>query len=408
MMKKNLDVFEIIEKYDNISKFVIIKIEAQRRGVYYKDNALKLVNKKIHQTQQRSFSRESNSLIPVSFILRDGTTVITRNVDKIDKTNLPLEIDAIDGKIFLFDNGRRLEEIFYWEKPEFYNKYTTKGTPMWNIVSARPQRIDINPYQNCQLWSKFNLGCKFCEIFSTFNKTKKPEFVNIDEIIETVQEAIKESGRFTNIVLTGGAIIDGINMFDQEVNQYIKILQGIGTLFDSNKFPSQVIGMAYSKKQIEKLYYNTGIMSYTADIEVLDKDIFEWICPGKAQIIGYDEWKKRLFDAVEIFGKGNVGTGIVSGVELVQPNGFKSEEEAIISNLKEAEEFFKNGVNVVSCVWRIAPGSVFKNQKQASLEYYVKMAEGLDSLRKKYKINVDMDNYRKCGNHPDTDLARIW
>lgn len=45
---------------------------------------------------------------------------------------------------------------------------------------------------------------------------------------------------------------------------------------------------------------------YTTDIEVFDKEKFEWICPEKAKMLGYDEWKRRLTAAVDVFGKGNV------------------------------------------------------------------------------------------------------
>lgn len=57
-------------------------------------------------------------------------------------------------------------------------------------------------------------------------------------------------------------------------------------------------------------------MSYTADLEVLDEKMFEWICPGKAHYVGYNNWKERLYQAVDIFGRGYVNTGIVSGIEL--------------------------------------------------------------------------------------------
>lgn len=68
----------------------------------------------------------------------------------------------------------------------------------------------------------------------------------------------------------------------------------------------------------------------------------------------------------------------------------------------------EHGVDVVGTVWRVARESMFFNQKAPSLEYYIKMAQGLARLRNKYNLNADMDNYRRCGNHPDTDLSRIW
>lgn len=278
---------------------------------------------------------------------------------------------------------------------------------MWQIASARPQRIDINPYQFCQFW-KCGYGCKFCGIASTYQKSKKSCFLNLDEISETIREALKEKGRYTSIFLTGGSRFSGTEVFDDEVEQYINVLQEIGKNFSSRRFPIQLIGCAYNDRQLRLLYENTGLMSYTSDLEVLNKKMFEWICPGKALYVGYDEWKDRLYRAVDIFGKGYVNTGIVSGIELASPNGFKSEEEGIRSTLDEAETLFRNGVSVVSCVWRIAPGSIFADQKLPSLEYYVRIAEGLDQFNQKFGFNNGMDDYRRCGNHPNTDLARIW
>lgn len=85
----------------------------------------------------------------------------------------------------------------------------------------------------------------------------------------------------------------------------------------------------------------------------------------------------------------------------------KCNKEALERVLEEAEDFAKNGVSPVGCVWTIAPGSVFFRQKTPSLEYYVRLSKGFDELRRKYNISIDMDNYRRCGNHPDTDLSRI-
>ena len=32
---------------------------------------------------------------------------------------------------------------------------------------------------------------------------------------------------------------------------------------------------------------------------------------------------------------------------------------------------------------------------------------GLRNLRVRYRLSVDFDDYRRCGNHPDSDLARL-
>ena len=140
---------------------------------------------------------------------------------------------------------------------------------------------------------------------------------------------------------------------------------------------------------------------------MLDEEKFKWICPGKATRPGYREWKRRLVEAVQIFGRGYVNTAVVGGVEMATPHGFVREEDGLRATLDEAEELASQGVVTISCVWVPNAGSVFHKQKAPSLEYFVLLAKGLDSIRRRHGLIVDMDSYRMCGNHPDTDLSRI-
>ena len=402
-----LSIKEVIKKYPDVSPFIIIKTDAQRRGVAYTEAALERVDPKIHQTVHRSFSGQKENNTPFSLLMRDGTSILTGDRGKLPQSRDPILVDVVDGKTVLTDQGEVLEEVIYWEKPDFYDKVTSRGEPMWHVAWARPQRIDLNPHQYCQFWETPGHGCKYCAIGAAYKNGNKPRFVNIDDIDETVTEALKQKGRFTSVFLTGGTILSGGEVLDDEVEFYISILKRIGKNFKTERFPSQLIGTAFSKRQLKRIYEETGLMSYTADIEVLNKELFGWICPGKDARIGYDEWKDRLLQAVDIFGRGYVNTGLVVGTELAKPNGFESEDEAYEKVITEAESLAKYGVAPVGCVWTIDQGSIFFNQKTPSLEYYIRIAKGFDGLRRKYDINVDMDNYRRCGNHPDTDLSRI-
>lgn len=400
---------EVISNHKDVSPFVIIKIDAQRRGVKYTERALKLVDPEIHQLEQRDFSIEKNDPTPVSLLLRDGTSIVIGGVGTTKTKRDPYIVDAIDGKPFLIDNGEVIEEVEYWEKPDYYNKLTSSGKPMWQIVGARPQRLHILPSSYCHFWDKPGNGCKYCGIGATYrqNKDIKPERLDADDVAETIAEAIKQPGRFTSVMLTGGSILSGKELLDDEVDFYIEILQAAGKSFKVDKFPSQLNGTAFNEKQLRRLYENTGLTSYTTDLEVFDEEKFKWICPGKAEFIGYDEWKNRLYKAVEIFGRGNVNTGIVGGVELAAPYGFKTEEEALQVAFKEADELGSHGISVKYDVWNVVPGSIFFKQTTPSLEYFVRLTKGFDDIRRKYDLSIDMDDYRRCGNHPNIDLARI-
>jgi hypothetical protein len=275
---------------------------------------------------------------------------------------------------------------------------------------SRPQRLDFQPYRYCHFWDN-GKGCRYCNIGAIYQRAKKLRNFDVrvlpQDIYETTREAIKQRGRYVYVVLTGGSIPGPDNNFDDEAQVYIETLRAIGDNFTTRRFPSQLIASAFPETQLARIYEQTGLWSYTADIEVPNEDKFNWICPGKAAAVGYQEWKRRLIAAVDIFGRGRVNTCIVGGVTLATPHGFVTEEEGLKASLDGAEELAAQGVATVACVWQPCAGSVFYNQTSPSLEFHVRLARGLDRLRRQYGLNVDMDNYRRCGNHPDTDLSRI-
>ncbi|MDR3324999.1 MAG: hypothetical protein LBS82_03285 [Spirochaetaceae bacterium] len=406
-----LNFEEVAAKYPGFPRLILLKIDIHRRGVYYTENALGAVDIEKHQTGgTHIFGTRDGKLTarPEAFVLRDGTSVLT--------TPTPLEsnpyiVDLIDGKLTLFDKGQPIEEVFYWDKPDYYGKRTSKGALMQNVAAARPQRLYVTPNRYCHFWTNGG-GCKFCDIVNNLKQQRSevemPTRLDPEDVRETIAEALKEKGRFTAVFLTSGSDFRGNKPFDSEVDLYIETLQAIGDNFTTKKFPSQLLCTALPKAQLKRLYDETGISSVTMDIEVLNEKLFEVICPGKAEWIGYKEWKKRLIDAVEIFGKNRVNTGIVSGVELVRSTPFQSEDEALEAVLGEADELAGEGVSTVNMVWIPRSGSPYAAEKNASLEYYVRLSVGLQAIRRKYNMEIDFDDYRRCGNHPDSDLARAF
>jgi hypothetical protein len=401
---------QVCASHPDVPRLVVVKTDVQRRGVYYTDAALRQLDPERHQTTGTHIfgARDGQTAArPESLLLRDGSSIVTTPTP-LDQD--PYVVDVVDGVLALTDSGRPVEEVEYWPRPDFYGKSTRSGLPMRVVVSARPQRLNVFPYRHCHFWNEGE-GCLFCDIVPQLRKGKDdlgiPARLDPEDVRETIAEAVKEPGRFVGLCLTAGSNTRGAAPFDEEVDYYVKILQAIGASFETTKFPSQLIGTAFTEAQLERLHRETGLMAYTADIEVLDERLFEWICPGKARWIGYREWKRRLVAAVKIFGRGRVNTGIVAGVELARPHGFATEEEALRRVLGEAEELAAEGVSTVFIVWSPRPSSALGDQRNASLDYYVRLAKGLHGLRVKYRIPVEFDDYRHCGNHPDTDLSRL-
>ncbi len=405
---KELSIEEVYEKYPGIPKLVIQKTDVHRRGYILSDIAQKKFNEGDYQGESDNIFSRNDGKIPLGITFRDGTTIVGgygQNVGVRD----PYVIDWIDGKFRLTDNGNVYEEVDFWLEPDFYEKTTSKGTKMSNVVNVRPQRLNFAISRVCHFWDTPGEGCKYCLVGINGIEAQKEHVAPLydyDDIAEAVGEAIKQKGRYAMIMVTTGSILTGKKLFDDEVDELIKAFSKLKPVFKTNDIKVQLIGSAYDKEQLIRLKEATGIISYTPDIEVLDKEKFEWICPGKAKHVGYDEWKKRVFDAVEVFGKGNVNSGIVGGVETAQPNGFKTEEEALKAVLSEAEDFAKHGVSIAYIVWGV--GGIFKDQIPPSLDYYIALAKGLDDINRKYDLHAYFDDYRRCGNHPNTDIQRIW
>ncbi len=405
---------ELVQKYPDVSKFVILKLDLQRRGVVFSDAAVDAVpDQRFYFTASGAIdekvSRRAKGVDPGPLILRDGTSAIeTVGVDFED----PYLVDLVDGKFFVFDRGERIDEVDFTPRPAYFGKRTSRGVPMESIGVPRPQRLDIHPYRYCHFWDAHK-QCKYCGFFTDLKEQRlldsgrAQRALNPEDVYETVREALKEPGRFSQINLTGGADYSGAEPFDNEVDRYIEILQAIGRNFKSRRFPSQLLGAAYSKKQLQRLYDETGLTSYCPDIEVWDPALFSWICPGKDSWMGRDYWVRSALDAVDIFGWGNVYTNIVAGVEMAQPHGFKTVDEALASNFEACEFFAKRGVQVMSIVWRRYKNAIFRDQRQPPLEYYVRLVKGLHEIRKSYGLTPANDDFKHCGNHGDSDLSRL-
>jgi hypothetical protein len=408
-----LGLREVVAKYPDVSPFVILKIDLQRRGAKLTERAVAAIDPSRVSTFYRGINLENGGSIPNGILLRDGTSVLctieTESSCAAGRYREPYVIDYEGGKFLATDEGEVVDEIDFWPNPDFTNKVTSRGVPMWHVLMTRPQRFDINLYQTCDFW-KLGQNCKFCVAGAVYGRSKgeKAEIPNLDDIEEAVVEALKQPGRYRMVFLCSGTIMSGVSPQDDEVNLYIDMLKRIGKYFEHGKVMSQIVATAFTENQLRRLYGETILCGYTADLEVLDEDLFNWVCPGKAKHIGYREWKNRLYKAVDIFGPGRVTTGIVSGLETARPHGFETEDAALEKYLAETDELARHGVGVAQTIFHAEPGAVFYRQKIASLDYLVAYARGADEISRWHGLEFYYDDYRTCGNHPNIDLARSW
>ncbi|MCR4895745.1 MAG: radical SAM protein [Lachnospiraceae bacterium] len=403
---------EVVARYPDLPATWILKADLQRRGLYYTEAATRKIDPAIHATNSDVATgfRENRDYVPEGLIWKDGSYLIANfDFDQKQPARDPYTIDVVNDRIVVVDEDEVLEEIEgFWEKPDFYDKKASNGEPLRKYVQARPQRLDISMNHYCHFWDEPGEGCKYCPLSPSYLAAgKKEERYDFRYVKEALTEAVKQKGRFSAIMLTGGSQLSGSELLDDELEGYLALLKIIGEIFDGDRVPTQLISSAFNERQLERLKNETKLLTYTTDIEVLNKEKFEWICPGKARHIGYDEWKRRLFAAVDIFGKGNVSSGVVLGVELAEGKGFTDEDEAFRAVTEEAESIISHGIALAANIWRPAPKSILQNGKAASLDYFVRTYREFDRLQHKYCPNPYTDDFRRCGAHVGLDLMRV-
>lgn len=406
-MTKLEELTHLRETYPDFSPFVLLKLSMVWHGAVLSERALMQLQSPVYSFGKVepfgiSFTgRRSEYAMPGPILLRDSTFVYINYGEAYAD---PYVVDyEPEQQLFLLKEGSCvIDSVDFVPRPAFFGKTTSNGVPMEAIADVRAQKLILTAYQGCNFW-RGGHQCSFCAFFTGGKSLGE---VSIDDIRETVRAALEEPGRFSELYLSGGTDFSGEPAFDNEVNRYIRVWQAIGEDF-IDRFPSQLMAPAYTKDQLRRIYNETKITSYCPNIEIADKSLFQKLCPGKNKWIGYDSWVQRTLDAVEIFGSGNVYTQVVAGAELAKPHGFTDVSQALESNFEACDFFARNGVVFLSTIWRPHKASRLGFQPMPPLEYYVKLAKGLHDIRRSYGLYSADDDYKTCGNHPDSDLERL-
>jgi hypothetical protein len=249
------DLDEVAATYPDVPRLIVIKIDVQRRGVFYTDRALAAFDPAKHQARSHALFGSRDGQVtpkPEALLLRDGTSILA---DSTPLDGNPYTVDVVDGRLVLVDQGRVIETVQFWPRPAYYGKLTSSGIPMEHVVTARPQRLNVFPSSYCHFWSNDH-GCKYCDIVNhhrqSVRELKVPPRLQAKDVAEVIREALKEPGRFTTICLTSGSDTRGEKPFDAEVDFYEEILSAITGVFGGRQFPSQLISSAFDVTQLRR------------------------------------------------------------------------------------------------------------------------------------------------------------
>jgi hypothetical protein len=411
--KSELNFEEVANKYPDFPRIIIRKIDTALRGVTITERALERAKEEgaLYDAAD-DLGKKNPRLVLGGAIFRDGTVVLgLENLylqfpETFIRRGSPYSLDVVDGRLWLLDRNNPVEEVFFIPVPAYFGKKTSRGTPMLKMVTQRfPCCLFIRIYNYCHFWEG-KTPCRYCSFVKSDEGAYTTE--SLEDLRETVDEALKEVGRWTVLFLSGGSDPRGNSAYENTADEYVKALKTLQKSFGTEKIYARVVANAFPRDQLLRLK-EAGAVTYEPHIEVWDEKLFEWICPGKAKYFGRQYWIDSALSAVEIFGRGNVCTQFVGGVELTEPNGFKTMDEGLKSTLEGVEFFARHGVASSFFILWVVGGSIFYAQKQTPppLEYYVRLAMGIRDIQRRYKLSMDFNNYRCSSGRPDVDLARL-
>lgn len=315
---------------------------------------------------------------------------------------------AADGDAAPADAREGLVDVIgFTPRPALYDFMTSAGTPADALADARAQKLILTAYRRCEFWRE-GRQCRFCALFT--RRGVDPE-VPCAEIAEVVRAALAEPGRYSQLYVSGGSDMDGEPAFSREQDRYGRVLAAMGETF-SGRFACQLMAPAYDADALARIVGQTGVTSYSPNLEVWGAEQFGRLCPGKQAHVGYDEWLRRTADAVGVLGRGNVYTQLVGGAELAGEGAVPSVDDALARNVEACEWFAERGVTCLSVIWRPHRRSVLGWVPMPPIDYYVRLAREFHAVRARHGLVAFEDDYKACGNHPDSDLERcdlpVW
>jgi hypothetical protein len=289
---------------------------------------------------------------------------------------------APDGALELTLEGDVLAGVELPPMPEYYRHRLENGKSVMEIAPTIQwgYLIYLTVLRLCQYFGAKE-ECQFCDINHNWRQHKqagrpytgvKP----VDEVLEALAiidryDTERSSHAYT---LTGGSVTSTVEGL-REAEFYGRYSKAI-----EERFPGRWIGKVVAQalpREEARIFKDHGISIYHPNYEVWDERIFKLVSPGKQRYVGREEWHRRILDAREIFGARYVIPNFVAGVEMAQPHGFDSVDDAIRSTAEGLEFFMSRGVTPRFTTWCPEPTTPLgkANPEGAPLEYHIRLLE---------------------------------
>jgi hypothetical protein len=404
--KKEPTVIEYKKKYPDVPLEVILKEDVLRLGLTFSRAALEYARGCRTQAYFLfSYNRSSFQELghDVSFGAPEDIQVIggplglkRLSVRVALGASSPYVVDVVDGTLMLCENTVPLANVVVPSRPPYYGRILTNGTRYEQVIPLLYNHYAfVTTFRVCHYWGDKE-ECKFCDINAHVRQLQQEtgDHVNadaikdIDQVAEVIAAMVAEplaEFRVITVIMTSGSIVrkvrggaDNAAHFNRPYVEAIRARVGW-------RLPIVMITESQPIEAVKALRA-AGVTSHNANLEVWDKRLFQIIAPGKEKYIGYDRWVRNLFSAVEVMGEGNVSPNMVSGIEMAQPYGFTTVEEALASAQDGFDTLMSHGVVPHLDTWCVEPGSQLEGHPPIPLDFLIRADVAWHETWRKYSL----------------------
>jgi hypothetical protein len=393
------------KRYPDVPVEVILKEDVLRRGVSV---ACEVLAERARYRKQAYFLFSYNissddelgalgAEAPEDILLVGGPLKLRpTSVRVVLSAASPYTIRTIDGMTMLCENGVPLTEVMLPPRPPYYGRTVADGTRYEQVIPLLYNHYAfITTFRVCHYWGASE-ECKFCDINEHVRQLRKrsgdhvlPDPVkDLAKVVDILEAMVREPSpafRVITVLMTGGSILRKVlggadNAADFNAPYVAAIRERIG-----HRLPIVLITESQPIERVKALR-QAGVTSHNANLEVWDRRLFGIVAPGKEKYVGYDCWVRRLFDAVDVMGEGNVSPNMVSGIEMARPWGFETVAEAVASAREGFETLMSHGVVPHLDTWCVEPGSQLRGHPPVPLDFLLQADIGWYETWRKYRL----------------------
>ena len=272
---------------------------------------------------------------------------------------------------------------------------TADGLPFAQAgVTTHGDMLVVNVAPGCEYFLHKHEGvsmrCTFCAYGAPDERTKHLGQVTgqveippptLDRMHEALQAVIDQT-EIRHIYLVGGSLTD----WRKEGERFLQLARfvkqanthGIPVALGSGALPDDLIAQFHAEKLVQYVCFN---------LEMWSEPLFAKISPGKNRYVGYQRWIAALETAVRHWGRGNVYSAMVAGIELEPEHGLEWQEAASLA-LQGAEDLCGRGIiPIYSLVWPVG-GRQRADYHVRIRSYFEALSAGYREIRQRHGLAI--------------------